>query len=169
VGLSLAPTHAKLFGGEFSDVLRWSQTVIDLADCDPFKGNFIFGPPLALAFASRAAGRYWLGRPGWRDDMYTGLAMARSADPMSYVLVVSYVYFVGIAAGALAADDQAVREIEDAVQIAERSGDDFALIRSRSVMRWCTAQRLRSVTADRSFSRRSAKCSCAEKTCPRYR
>jgi hypothetical protein len=60
--------------------------------------------------------------------MYTGLAMARSADPMSYVLVVSYVYFVGIAAGALAADDQAVREIEDAVQIAERSGDDFALI-----------------------------------------
>ena len=73
-------------------MLRWSQRVIDLADGDPSKGNFIFGSPLALAFTTRAMARYWLGRPGWRDDLRHGLAMARSADPMSYATVVSYVY-----------------------------------------------------------------------------
>ena len=77
-------------------MLRWSQRVIDLADGDPSKGNFIFGSPLALAFATRAMARYCLGRPGWRDDLRHGLAMARSADPMSYAAVVTYVYSGGI-------------------------------------------------------------------------
>ena len=91
-------------------MLRWSQRVIDLADGDPSKGNFIFGSPLALAFTSRGAARYCLGRPGWRDDLRHGLAMARSADPMSYAMVVAYVYFPGIALGVLGPDDRAMRE-----------------------------------------------------------
>ena len=52
--------------------------------------------------------------------------MARSADPMSYAMVVTYVYVPAIPAGVLRADDAAVREIEDALRIAERSGDDLA-------------------------------------------
>ena len=84
-------------------MLRWSQRVIDLADGDPSKGNFIFGSPLALAFTTRAIARYCLGRPGWRDDLRHGLAMARSADPMSYATVVTYVYFAGIPFGVLTA------------------------------------------------------------------
>ena len=80
---------------------------IDLADGDPSKGNFIFGSPLALAFATRAVARYCLGRPGWRDDLRNGLAMARSADPMSYASVVTYVYFAGIPHGVLRPDDRA--------------------------------------------------------------
>ena len=28
--------------------------------------------------------RYCLGRPGWRDDLRHGVAMARGADPLSY-------------------------------------------------------------------------------------
>ena len=47
VGLSFAPIYAKLESAEWSDVLRWSQRVIDLADGDPAKGNFIVGSPLA--------------------------------------------------------------------------------------------------------------------------
>jgi hypothetical protein len=47
VGLSFAPIYAKLQSAECLDVLRWSQTVIDLADGDPSKGNFITGSPLA--------------------------------------------------------------------------------------------------------------------------
>ena len=90
VGLSFALIYAKAENGEWSDVLRWSQRVIDLADGDPSKGNFIFGSPLALALTTRAMARYWLGRPGWRDDLRHGLAMARSADPMSYAMVVTY-------------------------------------------------------------------------------
>ncbi len=96
-------------------MLRWSQRVIDLADGDPSKGNFIFGSPLALAFTSRGVARYCLGRSGWRDDLRHGLAMARSADPMSYATVVTYVYFPGISAGVLWPDDSALREIEEAL------------------------------------------------------
>ena len=115
-------------------MLRWSQRVIDLADGDPSKGNFIFGSPLALAFATRAIARYCLGRPGWRDDLRHGLAMARSADPMSYATVVTYVYFSGIPNGVLVPDDPAVREIEDALRIAERSGDDLAVAFARMTL-----------------------------------
>jgi hypothetical protein len=134
VGLSLAAIYAKLGGAELSDVLRWSQRVIDLADGDPSKGNFMLGSPLALAFTTRAIARFCLGRPGWRDDLRHGLAMARSADPASYATVVCYVYNGVIPAGVLGPEDSAVREIEDAVQIAERSGDDFALTLARMTL-----------------------------------
>ncbi len=127
VGLSFAAIYAKAMNTELSDVLRWSQRVIDLADGDPSKGNFIFGSPLAGAFTSRAIARYCLGRPGWRDDLQHGLAMARSADPMSYATVVTLVYSVGIPYGVLRPDDRAMHEIEDALWIAERSGDDLVL------------------------------------------
>jgi hypothetical protein len=127
VGLSLPVIYAKVESGEWCDVLRWSQRVIDLADGDPAKGNFILGSPLAIAFTTRAAARYCLGRPGWQDDLRHGLDMARSADPFSYAGVVAYVYFPGIAAGVLGPDDSAMREIEDALRNAERSGDDLAL------------------------------------------
>ena len=134
VGLSLPLIYAKIESGELCDVLRWSQRVIDLADGDPSKGNFIFGSPLALAFASRAIARYCLGRPGWRDDLRHGLAMARSADPLSYATVVTYVYVTGIPCGVLRPDDRAMREIEDALRIAERSGDDLALAVARMTL-----------------------------------
>ena len=127
VGLSFAVIYAKMESAEMSEVLRWSQKVIDLADGDPAKGNFIIGSPLAAAFATRAIARYALGRPGWRDDLQQALAMARSADPLSYARVVTYAYLVGIPAGVLRADDRVVREVEDALRMAERSGDDHAV------------------------------------------
>ena len=127
VGLSVAVIYAKIESAEWSDVLRWSQRVIDLADGDPSKGDFLFGCPLALAYTSRGVARYCLGRPGWRDDLRHGLAMARTTDPVSYATVVTYVYSPGIPFGVLRPDDSAVREIKDALRIAERSGDDLAL------------------------------------------
>jgi hypothetical protein len=48
-------------------------------------------------------------------------------------MVVAYVYLPGIPLGALAADDRAVREIEDALRIAERSSDDMALVFSGAI------------------------------------
>jgi class 3 adenylate cyclase len=131
VGLSFAPIYAKAESAESCDVLRWSQAVIDLADGDPAKGNFIFGSPLAVALLQRAMARYSLGRPGWRDDLRHCLAMARSADPMSYAAVVAYAYFPGISLGVLRPGDSAVREIEDALRIAERSSDDLAVAFAR--------------------------------------
>jgi class 3 adenylate cyclase len=131
VGLSFALIYPKVACGEASDVLRWTQTAIDLADDDPAKGNFIVGSPLAHVLTQRAIVRYALGRPGWPDDQRRGLAMARRADPISYAGVVTWVNSPGIADGVLRADDSAVREIEEALQIAERSGDDVALALAR--------------------------------------
>jgi class 3 adenylate cyclase len=133
VGLSFIPIYAKTETAEVSDVLRWSQRVIDLADGDPSKGNFIIGSPLACAFTMRAIARYCLGRPGWRDDQRHALAMARGADPMSYANVVAFVY-MGIPFGVLRPDDSALRESEDALQIVERCGDDFALAQARGAL-----------------------------------
>jgi class 3 adenylate cyclase len=133
VGLSFPVIYAKAHSGDWVDVLRWSQRVIDLADGDPSKGNFIFGSPLALALTTRALGRYGLGRPGWPEDLRHGVAMARSSDPLSYAMVVAYVYFPGIPFGALAAHDRALREIDDALQITERSSDDMALVFARAI------------------------------------
>jgi hypothetical protein len=126
VGLSASPIFAKMENNNWSDVLRWSETVIDMADGDPSKGNFIIGSPLAVALTTRAIARYSLGLPGWQDDQQQGLAMARKADPMSYALVVAYIYNPGIPLGVLAADDRTVTETEEALRIVERSVDDVA-------------------------------------------
>ena len=134
VGLSFVLMYARFGGGEVSDVLRWSQRAIDLADGDPSKGNFIIGSPLAAAFTMRAIARYCLGRPGWRDDLRHGLAMTRGADPMSYANAVAWVYLVGIPFGVVAADDRAVRESAAALQNAERCGDDYALAQARAAL-----------------------------------
>jgi hypothetical protein len=57
--------------------------------------------------------------------------MARSADPLSYATGVTFVYLAGVTMGALRPDDRAIREIEDALETAERSGDDHALLNAR--------------------------------------
>jgi class 3 adenylate cyclase len=134
VGLSLPLAYPKVQSAEWSDVLRWSQRVIDLADGDPSKGNFIIGSPLALALTTRAMARYSLGRPGWRDDLEHGLEMVRSADPFSYAGVATFAYSGGIPMGVLRADDSAMREIEDALRIAERSADDHAVTLTRMTL-----------------------------------
>ena len=144
-------------------MLGWSQRVIDLADGDPSKGNFIIGSPLAVAFAQRAEARWCLGRPGWRDDLRRGLAVGRSADPMSYATVVTYVYLSGISLGVLAADDRAVRESQDALRIADRSGDDLALALGRMTLGLALVHRPTDPEHDRGqkLLARSATCSCA--------
>jgi hypothetical protein len=50
---------------------------------------------------------------------------------MSYAAVVTYGYLPGIPLGVVRSDDSAVREIEDALRIAERSSDDFAVALAR--------------------------------------
>jgi class 3 adenylate cyclase len=135
VGLSYAAVHAKMESAEWRDVLRWSQRAIDLADGDPSRGNFIIGSPLAFAYAQRASARTWLGRPGWRVDFDSAVAMAQSVDPLSYArAVVAYVYGAGIPMGLLRPDDSAMCEIEAALRIADRSGDDIALAFARMTL-----------------------------------
>ena len=81
VGLSFPVIYAKGESGEWGDVLRCSETVIDLADGEPSKGNFIIGSPLALAFTARGLARYCLGRPEWRGDLRHGWAWPAAPTP----------------------------------------------------------------------------------------
>jgi hypothetical protein len=75
--------------------------------------------------------------------------MARSTDPMSYVTVAAYVYLAGIAFGVLRSDDRAMREIENALRIAERSGDDLALAIARMTLGVALVHRHTTVERDR--------------------
>ena len=134
VGLSFAAIYAKIESAELCDVLRWSQGVIELADGDPSKGDFIVGSPLAVAFTNRGMARYFLGRHGWRDDLRARPGHGPERRPMSYATVVAYVYNAGIPFGVLTPDDGVVREIEAALRVAERSGDDHALTLARMTL-----------------------------------
>src|SRR4029453_1760493 len=134
VGLSFTAIATKIQTGEMAEALRWSQTVSDRAAGAPAKGNLIIGSPLALALARRGTARWALGRAGWRDDYDRALAMARSADPMSHARVLAYAYGSAIPAGVLLADDAALRDIEEALETAERSGEDISLCFARMAL-----------------------------------
>ena len=120
VGLSFPAFYAKVQCGEVGDLLRWSQTVIDLADGDPSKGRLRYGVPVGgrlgmtrgrcpvVAGSSRVARRPRR-RPGHGpqrrpDDP----RRCRRLDLRS-----------GDTVWVLRADDRAVGAIEEALQIAE--------------------------------------------------
>jgi class 3 adenylate cyclase len=114
--------------GEIGAILRWSQTVVDLAEGDPAKGaGFGLGSPLAIGLAFRGVARWWLGRPGWRQDLHDAVAMARNSDPATLGVVVVWTYGA-VPYGVLRADDSALHAIEEAVQTTQRASSDIALI-----------------------------------------
>ena len=127
VRLALVPIAVKISTGELAEALRWSQMVIDLAEGDRAGGGYILGSPLASAYALRCTARWPLGRAGWREDFNRAVAMARDADPLSQGVVIAYTYSLTIGCGVIAADDAALRDIDEAVQSAQRAADDIAL------------------------------------------
>ncbi|BBZ41615.1 AAA family ATPase [Mycobacterium conspicuum] len=124
IGLGFIAFNNWFDAGQFGEMLRWSDTIIELADGDPAKGaEFGFGSPLAAALAWRGIARWWLGRPGWRQDLHDAFAMARQSDPTTLGMVTGWTYGIGIFYGLLRADDPALRTIEEAVQTAEGSSN----------------------------------------------
>jgi class 3 adenylate cyclase len=134
VALSVLASVVKCETGEFADVLRSSNRVIQLADDDPTKGNLFIGSPLAWALAQRGFARWALGQPGWRDDFDRAVATAHLADPISYAYVVNTKYVAAISCGLLLPDDAALGEIDQALRVAERSADDVALGIARTAL-----------------------------------
>ena len=127
MGLAFIAFTNWLDASEIGEVLRWSQTVIDLAAGDPAKGaGFGMGSPLAVALTFRGVARWWLGRPGWRQDLHDAVAMARHSDPATLAVIVAWTYGHAIVYGVLRADDAAVGAIEEAVQTAEATSNDVA-------------------------------------------
>ena len=124
MGLAFVALVTWFDAGEFGEILRWSQTVVDLAAGDPAKGaGFGLGSPLAIALAYRGLARWWLGRPGWRQDLHDAVAMARDSDPATFGAVVCWTYGHAMDYGVLRADDAAVRASEEAVQTAGSSNE----------------------------------------------
>ncbi len=124
VGLAFIAFCNWFDAGEFGELLRWSQTVVDLAAGDPAKGaGFGLGSPLAAALAWRGTARWWLGRPGWRQDLHDAVAMARDSDPSTLACVLAWTYGNSMLYGVPRADDSALRVFEEAVQTAAGSSD----------------------------------------------
>jgi class 3 adenylate cyclase len=128
VGLSFSSLIHWCFVGEFDQMERLSQRVIDLAAGDPAKGaGFGIGSPLAAALALQGVARWWLGRPEWRHDLDIAVATARNTDPATLAAIVAWTYGLGIQYGVLRPDEAATGDIEQAVRIAEGFSEDVAL------------------------------------------
>ena len=127
VALLFAAIYAKCEAGEMIESLRLADRLVDLADGDPTKGNLILGSPLSTAIAMRGHVKMCLGMREWLDDAATSIAMAAPLDSTSYVFALLWKYVASIPFGALPPDAAAMRETAEALQIAERSSDDFIL------------------------------------------
>jgi hypothetical protein len=127
VGLSFAGIQTKAETDGLADMVRWADTVIDLADGDPAKGNIVIGSPLAIAMAARGFARWGLGHPDWRDDCARARDIAKEVDPLSHSIVIGYSYLPAIVAGVLLPTDEVLHDINEALHIVEKTGDDFGL------------------------------------------
>jgi len=131
--------------GPMTELLRWAQRAIDLADGDAAKGNFIVGSPLSLAILFRGYARYWIGIPGWRADLDDAIEMARGSDPHAFAIAVVYKYGGAIINRVLESDAVAVRDLEEALDIAMNIGNHNAL----ALTRYITASALIEIGNDR--------------------
>ena len=106
--------------GEFGEILRWSQTVVDLAAGNPTKGaGFGVGSPLASRWHIAAL----LGGGGPSRVAARPLRRRRDGPkprPDNRRRIVTWTYGLAMHYGVLRADDSAVRAIEEAVQTAQR-------------------------------------------------
>ena len=126
-GLALFPASAKVLTGEIAQALRWSQMVIDLAEGDRALGGYIVGSPLASAYAMRCAARWcWAAPAGER----TSTVPSRWPEmPIRYHRQWSTPTPTTTRSpcGVIVADDAALRDIDEALQSAQRAADDVAL------------------------------------------
>lgn len=127
VALAIAPCNIKVQAGEAGEGLRLAQSTIDLADGDLYKGNLLIGSPLVTALIFRGVSRLCLGLPGWKEDLDQAMSMARSIDVRTYVTAALAKYGFAVHARALLPDALADRHTAEALEMAERSGDDYAV------------------------------------------
>ncbi|MCV7169516.1 AAA family ATPase [Mycobacterium manitobense] len=151
VGLSFAAIQTKAETDELSDLIRWADTVIDLAEGDPTRGNIVIGSPLATAMAARGFARWGQGDPQWRDDFDHALEIARQADALSHSIVIGYNYLATIVAGVLLPTDKVLHDIDEALQIVQRTGDDFGLAMVKCSLGFALVNRDDAIERQRGF------------------
>jgi hypothetical protein len=117
---------AKSHTGATGELLSWCEVIIDWASGDPAQDNVVTGSPLAMALALRGFARWWHDHPGWREDLEASTAIARSADPATLGFVTAWNYGLPILDGVSPIDDNAISDMENALQVAEAWGDTSA-------------------------------------------
>jgi adenylate cyclase len=132
VGLLWAALIAKLSSAENAEVLRLADLIIDLADGDPQMANAIVESPLAVAIALRATAQACQGERGWQDNLDQGLAMCFEFAPIGFPVLLFWKYAL-MANGILIPGEAAVRVTAEALELAQRYGDDFTLECARCV------------------------------------
>jgi adenylate cyclase len=127
--LTLLPlaAAAKLGTGELTATLELTQRIIDLADGDFLKGGSVIESPLALALMIRAAARMCSGAKGWKADMTDASTMAGKFVPVGEANALFWKYALGVLAGALRPDADALRTTAGILERAEQRGDDLGL------------------------------------------
>ena len=114
--------------GAFDKIIRWSQSVIDLADGDPGKGaGFGVASPLAIASAWRGTARWWLGRAGWRQDLDDAITLAQRSNAETFSGASAWTYGFALQYGVLRAEDSVVKVSEDALRTARAASSDRAM------------------------------------------
>ena len=133
LALLYAPLAAKSQTLELAEMLRLAQRMIDLADGDPAKGNLIIASPLAAAIMMRGCAWCYLGDPKWRHDFHQSATMVRTADATLRAAVLVFKYASIISGGVMSVGAPELDETAELLEIAERSGDTYALAGARLV------------------------------------
>ncbi len=104
-----------------------AQRAIDAADRDPTKNGLFVGSLFPYGLALRGSNRVCLGITGFRKDFDDAIAMTRSSeDTSTYVASVLLKYGFPVHNGVLLPDATALQETANALDKADRFGDDFA-------------------------------------------
>jgi class 3 adenylate cyclase len=150
IGLAFGAFCTWLDAGEMAEILRWSETVVDLTGGDPTKGaGFGAGSPLAAALVYRGVARWWLGRPGWRSDIFDAVAIARRSAPMTFAAIITWAYSHAMHYGVLRSDESAVCEIEEALPLALATSNDTAVALVKYTLAIALLKREAAVDRDR--------------------
>ena len=128
LALVTAAISVKHETAEMHEVLRLSQSAIDLAGGDATRGGRIAtSSPLALALAFRGLARWCLGITGWRDDRQNAVEMVRTAESVTRGGVLYYAHTMAILHGVLLPGDAIVHEMTEILSEAEQTGEDVAV------------------------------------------
>jgi adenylate cyclase len=132
LGLVYSALAAKLERGEATETVRLAERMIELADGDATRGNFIIGSPLVGAIMLGGCARCLLGDQRWRADIERATAMVRAFDPTLRAIMLLFKYTL-VGNGVWVPDAAALQETAEVLEIAERSGDDLTLACARYV------------------------------------
>lgn len=119
---------------EMSEVLRLAERSFELAGGDATKGKMMTGSPLTLVVALRGMARCFLGIDGWRRDFELANSMAKMTEPITRSAAMYFTYIIAIVNGVVLPTAAIRREAEEAMSMAEQSGENVALAQGQQYL-----------------------------------